>query len=113
MQTVTELSLFTKQADKLFTDDERLDLVCYLSENPLAGDVIPGTGGIRKVRVALVGRGKRGGARVVYYFHDETMPLYALAVYAKNEKIDLSPDEKKALSKLVKELKNAKRSQKP
>lgn len=86
---------------RLFSDDELHEVIDALAANPEAGDVIPGTGGLRKVRVALSGRGKRGGARVIYYYHGATIPLYALAVYAKNEKSDLTPDEKKALTALL------------
>lgn len=71
-----------------------------MAENPLAGDEIPGTGGVRKVRFAASGRGKRGGARVIYYYLDDTMPLYALLAYAKNAKNDMTPDEKRAAAAL-------------
>ena len=101
MQTVAETPTFTRQAEKLFSEDEKLKLISFLAEKPLAGDVIPDTGGVRKVRFAASGRGKRGGARVVYYFLDDTIPLYALLVYPKNEKVDLSPEDKRAASTLV------------
>lgn len=70
--------------------DERGVLVDFLARNPLAGDLIPGAGGVRKLRWGLEGRGKRGGARVVYYYHDDEMPIFALTAYAKNERADLS-----------------------
>jgi hypothetical protein len=73
-----------------------------LARNPSAGDLIPGTGGVRKVRWAVGGRAKRGGARVVYYFHSARLPLLALDAYAKNERADLSPAEKNELRKIVK-----------
>lgn len=60
------------------TDEERSLLVDYLAYNPAAGDLIPGAGGVRKLRWGLEGRGKRGGARVVYFYHSEAMPLFAL-----------------------------------
>ena len=69
--------------------------------------VIKGTGGVRKVRVALEGRGKSGGARVVYYFHSEAIPLYLLTVFAKNEKANISKAERNALARLVELLKRA------
>ena len=67
MRTVAETPIFSRQIDKLFSEDEKRELIDYLAENPLAGDEIPGTGGVRKVRFAASGRGKRGGARVIYY----------------------------------------------
>jgi hypothetical protein len=81
--------------------DAVIDLVAY---EPACGDLIPGTGGLRKVRIGRGGAGKRGGARVVYYFHDSDMPIYLLALYAKNEKGDLTPTEKKEFARLVKEI---------
>ena len=71
-------------------DSEREELIDFLSTNPTVGDVIAGTGGVRKVRWALPGRGKRGGARVIYYYHDERIPLFLLDAYAKNEQADIS-----------------------
>ena len=59
---------------------------CYLADNPLAGDEIPGTGGVRKLRFAASGRGKRGGARAVCFYGGDQMPLYVLLVYAKSPK---------------------------
>ena len=78
MQTVAETPTFSRQADKLFREEEKRELIDYLATNPLAGDEIPGTGGVRKLRFAASGRGKRGGARIVYYYLDERIPLYAL-----------------------------------
>ncbi|MGR3813799.1 MAG: type II toxin-antitoxin system RelE/ParE family toxin [Cognatishimia activa] len=109
MQTVAEMPLFTKQAAVLFDEEEKESIIDLLSVDPECGDIIPGTGGVRKVRFALPGRGKRGGARLVYYYLDDTIPLLALAVYAKNKKIDLSPDEKKAMVKLTAAIKAAAR----
>jgi hypothetical protein len=62
---------------------------------------MPETGGVRKIRWATAGRGKRGGARVIYYFHNERLPLFLLAAYGKNEKADLSKAERKAMKRLV------------
>lgn len=109
MQTVAETPTFTRQAGKLFDEDEKRELIDFLAENPLAGDEIPGTGGVRKVRFAASGRGKRGGARVIYYYLDGTMPLYALLAYAKNARADMTPDQKRAVSALAAALKAARR----
>ena len=109
MQTVAETPTFTRQAEKLFDEDEKRELINFLAENPLAGDEIPGTGGVRKVRFAASGRGKRGGARIIYYYLDDTMPLYALLAYAKNDRADMTPDEKRIVSALASAIKAARR----
>ena len=72
MHTVAETPTFSRQADKIFSADEKRDLITFLAQNPLAGDEIPGTGGVRKMRYAVAGRGKLGGARVIHYDLDET-----------------------------------------
>ena len=64
---------------------------------PKLGDVIQGTGGLRKIRVAYKGKGKRGGARVIYYFLDDKRRFYLLTIYGKNEMSDLNVDQKKQL----------------
>jgi hypothetical protein len=91
---------FLSATKKLMDDAERAELVLYLAYNPTVGDVIPGSGGVRKVRWGLEGRGKRGGARVIYFFHDMEMPLYLFSAYAKNEREDLEQFEIKAYHKL-------------
>ena len=70
-------------------------MIDYLAGNPEAGDVIIGMGGVQKLRWRLQGRGKRGGALVIYFFHDINMPVYLMSIYAKNEQPDLSPREQK------------------
>jgi hypothetical protein len=82
-------------------DAERAELVDYLAYNPTAGDVIPGSGGVRKMRWGLEGRGKRGGARVIFFFHDMDMPLYLLTAYAKNERANLDQSEINTMRKIV------------
>ncbi|WP_010137895.1 type II toxin-antitoxin system RelE/ParE family toxin [Oceanicola sp. S124] len=101
MQTVIELAAYLGRAKDLLTEAERAEVVNFLAANPEAGDVMQGTGGVRKVRIAMQGRGKSGGARVIYYYHDETMPLFLFAVYAKNEKDNLSKGERNDLKKAV------------
>ena len=105
VQTVAETPTFTKQAEALFGEVEKLELITHLAEHPLEGDLIPGTGGVRKLRFAASGKGKRGGARVIYYYLDPHMPLYALLVYPKNVKADLTPADKKAVAALVEAIK--------
>jgi hypothetical protein len=71
----------------------------------LRGDVLAGTGGIRKVRFARSGRGKSGGVRVIYYYYGAETPIYLLEIFGKNEKADLTAAERNALAKVVAEIK--------
>ena len=98
---VIETPEFLSATRKLMTDWERAMLVDYLAYNPTSGDPIPGTGGVRKLRWALEGRGKRGGARVIYFHHDAGMPLFALTAYAKNEREDLSQEDRNDFRRLT------------
>lgn len=99
--TVVETVRFLKDASGLMPESERMRLVEFVGANPEAGDVIPETGGVRKLRWALPGGGKRGGARVIYLFHNETLPVFPLAIYGKNEKANLSKAERNAMAKAV------------
>lgn len=99
--SVVETPEFLSATRKLMTDDVRALLVDYLAYNPTSGDLIPGTGGVRKLRWGLEGRGKRGGARVVYFHHDTGMPLFALTAYAKNERADLSQQDRNDFRRLT------------
>ncbi len=92
--SVVETPEFLSATRKLMSDEERALLVDYLAYNPTSGDLIVGTGGVRKLRWALAGRGKRGGARVIYFHHDAGMPLFALTAYAKNQRDDLSQQDR-------------------
>ena len=109
MQTVVETPMFTRQADKLFDEEQKRQLINTLAENPRAGVLIPDAGGVRKLRHAASGHGKRGGARVIYYFLDEDMPVYALLVYSKAAKTDLTAEDKRAVRALAAELRSARR----
>ena len=82
-------------------DEARALLVDYLAYNPLAGDLVPGTGGVRKLRWGFEGRGKRGGARAVTFYHDTGMPLFVLTVYAKNQLADLSQQDRNDFRQLT------------
>ena len=85
-------------------DREKEDLIDYLAENPTSGNLIQGTGGIRKLRWSIGSKGKSSGIRVIYYFHSGIMPLYLLAVFGKKEKSNISSEEKNLLSKIAKKL---------
>lgn len=98
MRSVIETPSFQKQADKLWSEDERLDFVAWIAGNPLAGDVIPGTDGARKVRWSRPGTGKSGGARVVYFNLNEEQVVLLIAVYAKADRNSMAPHQiKKAI----------------
>jgi hypothetical protein len=101
MPTFTESPSFEKQAEALFSEEEREALINHLADDPAAGVLIPDTGGVRKLRWAAKGQGKRGGARVIYYYCNPDCPIFLFAAYGKNEKSDLSALEKKRLRSAV------------
>lgn len=101
MITIAEVPEYIRQAEKFLTEAERQDVLSYLAAHPKGGNLIEGTGGIRKLRWGRGGRGKSGGVRVIYYYHSELMPLYLLTLFAKNEQDNLSKAERNALAKLV------------
>lgn len=105
-RTFIEVPMFTKKWKELGLTDENLrDLENVLSENPKAGDTIQGTGGLRKIRIPLENTGKRGGGRVLYVDIELKETIYFVNVYTKNEKEDLTEDEKKAFKAVIKILK--------
>ena len=83
------------------TQAEQEEAVLMVASNPTCGELLQGTGGVRKVRFALGGGGKSGGARIIYFFHSPRMPIYFITVFTKNEKSNLSQAERNALSKLT------------
>jgi hypothetical protein len=111
--TVVETREFVRRADTMMTEEARDALVAYLSAHPTAGDLIQGTGGVRKLRWGLEGRGMRGGARVIYFYHSANMPLFALTVFAKNERSDLTQADRNDLRGLTKVLVETYRRTKP
>jgi len=92
MKTVRETETFKRQADKIWTEGERLEFITYLAANPTAGDVIPKAEGARKVRWTIKGSGKSGGVRVIYFTLDADM-LCLVAIYKKSEKENMSPND--------------------
>jgi len=93
MRTVIETPTFQKQAEKLWSEDERLAFIDWIAANPLAGDVIPGADGARKVRWNRAGSGKSSGARVIYFNLTEQKVVLLVAAYAKAEHANMLPAE--------------------
>ena len=104
MHTVVETPAYLSDAERLFTAEERQAIVDRIAAGPECGVLIPGTGGIRKVRFGFGGRGKRGGARIIYSLQGDEVPIFLLAVFAKNEKADLTPKERAGLAASIKEM---------
>jgi len=96
---VVETPTYLAIANKLFSEEERADIVALAATDPECGDVIRGTGGFRKVRVARKGMRKSGGARVVYIRRNQRFPIFLITVFPKNEKENLSMAERNALTK--------------
>lgn len=102
LTTITELPEYIRHANELLSEAERKAVIDYLAAHPLNGDIMEGTGGIRKLRWASGGKGKSGGVRIIYYYHDPRIPLYLLTVFGKNEKSNVTKSERNELAKLVK-----------
>lgn len=98
---IVETSFFTRRVAHLLTDDEYALLQLALVRNPQAGDLIHGAGGLRKLRWAVSGRGKRGGVRVIYYWASHLDRLLMLMIYAKSEQADLTADQRKILKHIM------------
>ena len=109
MQTVVETPVFIRRAEKLLSEYEHAELIEFLASFPEIGDEIVGTGGVRKSRYAAKGKGKSGGVRVIYYFYDEDTPIYALLIYGKNERDDLSSEQRKAVAAFAASIKAARK----
>lgn len=98
-------TVYERRDETILTAEERKQVENEIANQPKLYPVIPGTGGIRKARAARGNMGKRGGARVIFYFWQLEDTIFLLAVFAKNEKEDLSAGERKKLAALVGELK--------
>lgn len=106
MQTIAETGAYIIAAkDAGLTDEDMSSVVDYLARNPEAGDIMPGCGGCRKLRVAKGGKGKSGGYRVITYYGGARIPIYLLTVFGKGQKASLSMSEKSGLAQLAKKLK--------
>ncbi|RLA03360.1 MAG: hypothetical protein DRQ45_03040 [Gammaproteobacteria bacterium] len=98
---IVETSVFTRLVCQLMEDEQYRKLQLVLIDNPKAGAVIPGSGGLRKVRWNLAGQGKRGGLRVIYYWTGALNEIYMLYVYSKNVRSDLSREQLRQLKQVV------------
>ncbi len=107
MQTIVELPEFIKRADKLLSSLEKDELINHLAAHAKTGDLITGTGGIRKLRWSAQGKGKSGGVRVIYYYYNKSIPLFLLTTFGKGEKANLSKAERNELAKLTKLLRDS------
>lgn len=108
LQAVAETRVFSEDIDALMSEAERDAVIVSIAAEPDGGDLISGGGGLRKRRIPLPGRGKRGkrgGARVITLHLGDRFPVYAVFVYAKNERSDLSPRQRRALSQAVESIK--------
>ncbi|QAA94252.1 type II toxin-antitoxin system RelE/ParE family toxin [Pollutimonas thiosulfatoxidans] len=101
MHGIAELPTYSRLANKLLSEDERRDLIDYLAEHPQDGDLMEGTGGVRKLRWRRGGQGKSGGVRIIYYYHDDCMLLYLLTLFSKGDKANLTKAERNELAGLV------------
>lgn len=109
--TIAETYEYHKKAEKVLFEQEREEIINYLSLYPEAGVLMQGTGGIRKLRWSYGNRGKSGGVRVIYYYHNNSIPLYLLTLFTKSEQINLSQKECNELARLVKLIKQTTRRQ--
>jgi len=105
MITVIETAQFLKKSKQIMAQGEKDDLIDTIARNPKAGEVIPKTGGVRKLRVAKEGQGKSGSFRSIYYYYDHNNPVFLFTVFGKNEKANLTDAEKNALYKIVQQIK--------
>lgn len=102
MHVIVELLEFERAAKKVgITEDERDEITDFIAANPMVGDEISGTGGVRKVRFAAKGKGKSGGYRIITFFSGSNIPAFLITIYAKGKKDDLSQKEKKAMKVLT------------
>lgn len=104
-QVVVETTPYLKAVEKIWDEETQIEFKNYIGVNFALGDMIPGAGGIRKIRWQANGHGKRGGVRVIYYIYNENHPVYLLYAYPKNVQVDLSEAEKKLFRAVAEQLK--------
>jgi len=98
---IIETPVFTRRVLDILSDDEYKDLQAFLAANPAAGDIIPGSNGLRKLRWSIKGKGKRGGSRIIYYWVKPKDMLLMLFVFKKNEQSNLTADQLKNLKNIM------------
>jgi hypothetical protein len=98
---IVETRVFSRRIDALLSADEYRELQLQLASRPTAGVIVPGTGGLRKLRWSAAGRGKRGGLRILYYFHQQSERILMLFAFAKNERGDLTQSQREQLRRIV------------
>jgi len=101
MQTIVELPEFHRRAASLISEEEKKGIINYLAAHPQSGAIMQGTGGIRKFRWASGNKGKSGGVRVIYYYHNQKIPLFLLSLFGKSEKANLSKSERNEFAKFT------------
>jgi mRNA-degrading endonuclease RelE of RelBE toxin-antitoxin system len=107
LQVVVETPEFLRQAATCMDEACRKSFIDFIAENPLKGDLIVGTGGARKVRWASdINTGKSGGVRIIYYYHNQQMPIFLFTVYGKNQKANLSQQERNLLKTIISHIVN-------
>lgn len=109
-QVIVETPAYLRAIEEFWDIDTQTEFKNFIGVNFLLGDIIPNTGGLRKIRWKGNEKGKRGGARVIYYFYDENNPIYLIYAYPKKFQSDLTEQEKKLFRQLVLQLKNSFRS---
>lgn len=108
MQTVIETDRYLRAAKSAkMKEEERAAAVDFVATDPEAGDLMQGTGGVRKARLAGRGKGKSGGYRIVWYFGGGDIPVFLLTVFGKGEKANLTQSERNALRSLTATLKES------
>ena len=100
--TVVETKEFVSFAKAYLSDEEKKDLIDFLASNPKTGVLIQGTGGLRKMRWARKSQGKSGGYRIIYYYHNDNIPLFLISAFAKNVMENISDEAKNEFAKYLK-----------
>src|SRR5579884_1057791 len=101
LQTVVETPEFVAAARRVLTETEHRELIDFVASNPSAGELMPGTGGARKLRWGAKGKGKRGGARAITYYAGPSVPVFLLTVFAKGERVNLTKAERNELRQVL------------